>query len=161
MAPVGRPPNGKAPHHKVFVEHMASTGDKTYAATKAGLKKPEFAGWRLMQNPLIAEAVRDKAEKFLREKAGPAMVYNLANMALDENVPAGARVKASEILLKASGLAATDGEGGKDLHEMTADELRRELVRMEAKRNALERSLSDQAKPVLEHDNPPETSVFE
>ena len=138
---------------KAFIGHMARTHNKEYAATKAGYASPAIAGWKLMENPLIANAVRSECQKALEEKLGPAAVYNLAEIALDVKMPAGARVKASEILMKASGLGVQEGGAGKELHEMTGDELRHEIQRMEATQAAMTRALSDQAKPVIEGDD--------
>ena len=136
-----------------FVANMAKYNDQKLAAERAGYKQASLRGWQLMKNPLIVAAVRSEVMTFLQEKAGPAAVYNLAEIALDTKMPAGARVKASEILMKASGLGVQEGGAGKELHEMTGDELRHEIQRMEATQAAMTRALSDQAKPVIEGDD--------
>lgn len=147
-----------------FVRHMARTHDQSYAAAKAGYAVPKNAGWKLMSNELIQIAVRSEVEKALKEKLGPAAVYNLAEIALDKAQPAGARVKASEILMKAAGLGAQEGDSGKELHEMTGDELRREIARMEAHQQAMQRALADQARPIVDaspiEEDSPKSDVF-
>lgn len=137
---------------RAFVRTMAKPHTSETAASAVGYSNPRVAGWKLMKNDLIANAVRSEARKFLDEKAGPAAVYNLAEIMLDTAQPAGARVKASEILGKWSGMAGDADGPGKELHEMTADELRDHIARMETRRQAMERALADQSRPVLEHE---------
>jgi len=145
-----------------FVANMAKYNDQKLAAERAGYKQASLRGWQLMKNPLIVAAVRSEVTTFLNEKAGPAAVYNLAEIMLDAKMPAGARVKASEIIAKMAGLGHQEGESGKELHEMTGDELRREIQRMEATQAAMQRALSDQAQPVLDHvKDATESGVFD
>lgn len=154
------------PMERRFIGYMARLNDKNAAANAAGYKNPAMVGWKLMKNDLIANAVRSEARKFLDEKAGPAAVYNLTEIMLDKAQPAGARVKASEILGKWSAMAGDTDGPGKDLHEMSADELRAHIAKMETRRQAMERALADQSRPVLEHDadrqeDSPSTGVFD
>lgn len=154
--------NGRfTPRERVFVGYMARTQDKEYAAAKAGYPVPDVAGWKLMKNELVINAVRSECEKALNEKLGPAAVYNLAEIALDVKMPAGARVKASEILMKAAGLGVKDGASAKELHEMTGDELRQEIARMEATQAAMTRALSEQARPIVEAETIDEKGAFD
>lgn len=146
---------------KVFISVMARTNDHEYAASKAGFVQPATAGWKLLQNEIIRDAVRSEALKFLDEKAGPAAVYNLAQIMLDEAQPAGARVRASEIIGKWSGMAGDEEGGGKELHEMTGDELRAEIRRQHQRTAAIERALADQAKPVIEQEIIPSPGAFD
>lgn len=139
-----------SPKEKAFAAEMARTEDATYAAAKAGYSHPQIAGWRLMQNPLVAEATREGARAFLRDKAGGIGVYVLATIALDEKQPASARTTAATNLAKLSGIAVTEGEGGKELHEMDGQELPRYLARLRAQAAAAEARLADQARPVIE-----------
>ncbi|WP_048647513.1 hypothetical protein [Nitratireductor soli] len=139
-----------SPMQQEFAKNMLRTGDKIYSAEKAGYKTPLVDGYKLMKNELIANAIRSEARKFLDEKAGPAAVYNLASIMLDEKQPTGARVKASEIIGKWSGMAGDDNAGGKEPHEMTGDELRAHIAKMERQQDAMKRALADQARPVLE-----------
>lgn len=150
---------------KAFVRNMAKPPSPEMAAEQSGYKVPRVAGWKLMKNELIQNAVRSEARKFLEEKAGPAAVYNLADIMLDTAQPAGARVKASEILGKWSGMAGDEAAGGKEMHEMTADELRDLMGRQARQLEAMERALADKAKPVIDaspiDEDPPSSGIFD
>lgn len=151
---------------KAFIRKMAEPKSATVAAAEAGYKAPRAAGWKLLQNEMIVNAVRSEARKFLDEKAGPAAVYTLTSIMLDDAQPSGSRVKAAETLGKWSGMAGDQEGAGKELHEMTADELRDHIARMETRRQAMERALADQARPVLEgsataQEEIPKSGVFD
>lgn len=145
---------------KAFVKAMARYNDTEVAATKAGYSSPRAAGWRLSKNPLIAEATREEARKFLLEKGGAIGVYTLAMLATDEKQPAGARVTAATNLAKLSGIGVDDAAGDKDPHEMTSNELHSTLGKLERQREALERALADQARPVIEQEDNPKSGAF-
>lgn len=145
---------------RLFADAMAKVDDPTIAATVAGYSRPKTDGWRLLQNPAVAELTREVGRSFLREKAGPLSVYGLATIGMDEKQPAGARVSAFTALAKLSGIAITDGEAGKDLHEMDGAELAKYAAKLRAQAAAAEGRLADQAKPIIEGetvDNSPVT----
>lgn len=135
---------------RAFVKAMASPKTVEQAAHEAGYKNRQ-SGYKLMQHPIVRDAVRTEAIRLLRDKFGPAMVFNLAQIALDEQQPTGQRVRASQIVGDWAGIGgADDQDNGKELHEMTLDELRALRLRKERELNALTHTISDQATPVIE-----------
>lgn len=110
------------PREDVFVERYAATGDKLYAAEKAGFPHPAQAAHRLINAPRVAEEIHARiAQK--RITGGEVALDTLLELATDrKNVPAGVRRAAAADLWKASGVAGS-GADEKDMAEMTADEL--------------------------------------
>lgn len=145
--------NGRySDREKKFVKAMAVTDDPTLSAASAGYPQPAKAGWRFMQNPIFQEATREAGLTLLREKAGSIGVGVLVSIALDEKQPAGARVTAGTNLVKLSGMAVTEGQGEKDLHEMTGDELAKHRAKLERQAEAITAAMADRARPVLENE---------
>lgn len=149
--------NGRfSDRERKFVESMAITNDPKISAAYAGYASPAQAGWRFMQNPLFQAATREAGLALLRDKAGSIGVATLVSIAMDEKQPAGARVTAGKELVKLSGMAITEGQAEKELHEMTGDELRAHKAKLEAQAQAMAVALADRATPVLENEpNPP------
>lgn len=133
-----------------FVKHMARTNDAKYAATQAGYKHSGVLGPRLAANPLIREATFVEVQKFLRDQGAAIGVYTLAELAVDTAIPAGVRRAAASDLAKLSGIGVTEGQQGKEAHEMTASELREHAAKLERQRDAYLKALADQAKPVID-----------
>lgn len=137
---------------RTFAKHMAQTNDPTYSAAKAGYKDAGVNGWRLANHPLVMEVSREQGRAFLYEKAGALGIAVLSSIAIDEKQPAGARVTAGTQLVKLSGMAITEGQGEKELHEMTGDELRAHTAKLEAQAAAMRQAMADRARPVLENE---------
>ncbi len=135
---------------QAFIRRMALSGDPTDAAARAGYPNPPKDGWRLMQNPMVAEASREAGMALLREKGGAVGVGVLMSIALDEKQPAGARTTAATNLVKLSGMAISDAQGEKDLHEMTGAELSAHHAKLVRQAEAMAQAMADRAKPVLE-----------
>lgn len=135
---------------RLFVKAMAKTDDQEFAAYKAGYSQPSAAAAKLMQNPMIAEATREHARTFLRDKAPSIAVFGLATIGMDEKQPAGARVTALTQLGKLSGIGITEGEGEKDLHEMSGAELSAYHAKLQRQADAIAAAQAERAKPVLE-----------
>jgi hypothetical protein len=131
---------------------MAITDNPTASAAIAGYKNPTLQGWRFMQNPIFQEATREAGLTLLREKAGAIGVATLVSIAIDEKQPAGARVTAGTQLVKLSGMAITEAQGEKELHEMTGDELRQHTAKLEAQAAAMRQAMADRARPVIENE---------
>lgn len=146
-----------------FVRQIVRTGDYEYAATKAGYSQPAVAGWKLMQHELIKAAEREAVSGLLRDKLGPASIMKLAEIGFDDLRPAGAQVKALTYVADRYFDEINGGSNGKELHEMTADELRNHLASLSREKQAAERAMADQARPILEHEaqeDSPKTDVF-
>lgn len=138
------------PKERVFVAAMARTNDATYAATKAGYSQPVVQGAQMMAKEAIAGATREVVRRFLYEEAGSIGVGVLVELATNPKVADGVRRGAAVDLTKLSGIAITEADDGKELHEMTGQELdaaRRKLAR---RTQAVDSALAEQAK-VIEH----------
>lgn len=153
------------PMQAKFARHFARTGDATYAATKAGYASPDTVGSKMVQNELVQRLTRAEQQRFAREEAGSIAIGVFVEVALGKLFPANARVAAAKELRQMSGIGAVEGDDGRELHEMTGDELRREIARMQAHQDAMQRALADQSRPVIEHvdeqEDNPKSSVFE
>lgn len=83
--------------------------------------------------PTVAEA---QAELLRRVRTEGVLAAYEASLAIcqDENAPAPARATASSTLFRVAGYFNKENTGGseKELHEMTADELSREIRKLEA-----------------------------
>lgn len=137
---------------KAFVEVMSVTDNPKVSAAVAGYASPTVQGWRFMQNPIFQEATREAGLTLLREKAGAIGVATLVSIAIDEKQPAGARVTAGTQLVKLSGMAITEAQGEKELHEMTGDELRQHTAKLEAQAAAMRQAMAARARPVIENE---------
>lgn len=138
------------PMQREFVKVMARVNDATYAATKAGYKNPTQRGSEMMAKPAIQDATFASVQRFLKDQGAAIGVYTLAELAIDEKIPAGVRRAAASDLAKLSGVGVEEASAGKELHEMSLDELRANASKLERQRDAMLRAIGDQAKPVIE-----------
>lgn len=126
-----------------FVRAFVETGDSTRAAVIAGYGgDPSEVQWRLLRTPTVvallgAELARAKVEDGILAR------NCLREIAQGASFPAAARVTAARTLFEYVGLLGNKGDGGssKDPSEMSSDELRDLIAR-------LDRELGDRAKPV-------------
>lgn len=140
------------PMQREFARHMARTGDREYAAAKAGYASPRVAGWKLLENPEVELATRELQQHFALDKAGAISIVTLVEVATGKAFPAGARVSAAKELRQMSGIGVDEAPSGKDLSDMSPEELRRFIDAGERRVETMKRALADQARPVLEHD---------
>lgn len=130
------------PQERIFVNNMAMTGDKTYAATRAGYKHPDVKGHAVMARPAIqAEVAKIQQEKLFNEVL-PLAVKVHTEILMDPKAPAGARVQAVKLAYDRT-LGLSEAMGGKEAHEMTAEEIAKAI-------DELKRLAADKAKPVIE-----------
>lgn len=148
--------SGKAtPNEMAFAAHYASTGDRDYAAAKAGYAHPPSGASRALARPAVqAEIARVQMERLFTE-ALPAAVTCLVGLIQNDKAPAGARVQAAKVVMDRT-LGAQEAMGGREPHEMNGDELARAIE--ELTRLAAEKAVPVQASRVdaLE----PDTGVF-
>ncbi|MCH4543142.1 terminase small subunit [Ochrobactrum sp. A-1] len=135
---------------RAFVKVMADTNNAPYAAAKAGYRHPDSNGSVLMKKPAIAESVREKARQRLRNEGAEIGVRVLIEIATDAKQPAGARTTAATNLTKLSGIAVDDATQGKELHEMTGQELAAYRNQLERQRQLIDKAMSDAATPIIE-----------
>ena len=127
---------------RAFAHHYALTGDRNYAAAKAGYADPPSGASRALARPAVqAEIARVQQERLFSE-ALPAAVQCLISIATDPKAAAGARVQASKVILDRT-LGIDEAMKGKEPHEMTPDELAKAIER-------LQRLASDKARPIVE-----------
>lgn len=128
-----------------FVTEMASgDGNMTRAATLAGYSFPDREGWKLMQNPVVVEAVKKAREKLIHGECASLALTTMKSLMLPGN-PAGTRFNAAKYFLDAAGHGAKEQDGEqKSLDEMSPDELAEQIKKLD---EALVK-IGDQAKPV-------------
>lgn len=138
---------------RVFAHQFAATGDKTYAATKAGYSQPAVGAHRALAKPEVnSEIARIQSERLFQE-ALPLAVSCLVGLLRNDKAPAGARVQAAKVVFDRT-LGTQDGVGGKEPHEMTGEELARAIAE-------LERVAADRAKPVNAAPAPDPGGIFD
>ena len=150
---------------RTFVQHMARTGDATYAAEKAGYAQPQRDGWRNMQREEIARMTREEALRFAREEAGGIGLVVLVAATKAPDCPWSQKVAAAKELVKVAGIGAADEAGGKEFYEMSVAELARENAAATARLAVVQGFLANAAKPVIEgetlQNSPPGGDAFE
>ena len=142
----------------MFAERFAATGDAVYAAEKAGYSSPRQAASQNANNPVIAAECRRLVADQLATQTLPAASRRHLALLNDDTVTGQVLIRGIELAYK-FGLASPDGAEGKELHEMTGEELQRALQRL--RQEAAERS-----RVVIEHvakrETPPAgTGVFD
>lgn len=138
----------------LFIGHLASSGDPTYAAAKAGYSQPATDGWKKTHNPAIVEAVRKAQTARLNNDLLPKSLDLLEMLITDGKRADRVRLAAAQTVLKYS-LGQAEGADAKEPHEMTPAEL-------QARIDTLRRAMADKAKPVIEGKaTAPDQGVFD
>lgn len=134
---------GKMTHQeKVFAERFAVSGDRGYSARAAGYASPHVAAHKNLTKPSVqAEITRQQTERLFSE-ALPAAVQCLVSIIGNEKAPAGARVQAAKVVLDRT-LGSEDAGRQREPHEMTPDELAKEI-------DKLTRIAADRATPIVD-----------
>lgn len=133
---------------RIFAEEYARTGDRIYAAEKAGFRGAAQSASQLLQRPAIVRRISE-----LRREKLPVLVdkaYGHLEATLDDE-KASIRDKntAAKIVLTEARAEDVDDEG-KDLAEMTGQELNRAIAKAQARAAALEHAAAERARPILE-----------
>jgi phage terminase small subunit len=131
---------------EAIVRHLVETGDASTAAQMAGFSKPTADAWRLLRIPHVLAAVDDAMKTALAQDA-PAARHLLRQYVTDPKMNPKIRLDAAKTLLDRSGHIAPKArderaEREKSLHEMSADELRAMVDRLETE-------VANRAMPVL------------
>ena len=123
--------NGRlTPQERLFIGYMGRTGDRDYAATKAGYKGVKQSAGQLMQNPVIRAEVARQAEEVLFSELLPLALAAHKQLLTDKAVPAGARLGAVKLTYdRTMGAESSEGDD-KEPSEMTAGELQRSIARL-------------------------------
>lgn len=131
-----------------IAEVMAETGNREFAAHKAGVKYSSGAVDRAMQRPAVLnEIARIQQEKLFSELL-PLAVKVHAEILADPKAPAGARVQAVKLAYDRT-LGAQDGAQAKEPHEMTAEEIAEAIGKLEA--IAMSRAKTVDVAPDMRH----------
>lgn len=122
---------------------------KTAACEAAGLAP--IKSWSLFRSAKVQAAMGLILERFLLVDAAPAALRTLFDIVQDAKAAPGTRVQAANSLLDRAGfdnkrLSKADGDKA-DLHTMTADELRAEIVRLEREQEARMKDVSGHGAP--------------
>lgn len=141
--------NGRmTPKERKLAETYAVTLDQQYAAKKAGYYDAGGASLA-MQRPAVQDEIRRIQLAKLFNEVLPLAVQEHIKLLEDPKTPAGAKVQAVKLAYDRT-LGTQEGTESKAPHEMTADEIQRELMASKLRLAALERAKADQAKPVIE-----------
>ncbi len=132
----------KTPQESLFVQAMAATNDAVFSAREAQYAHPAQRAHDLMKRPaIVAEVLQLQQERLFNEILPLAVEVHKA-LLLNPATPAGAKVRAVELAYDRA-FGAEGAASGKQPHEMTADELARELDRLKSEAAA-------RARPVIE-----------
>lgn len=105
---------------------MVRTGDKAYSAHKAGYAHPESNGALIAARPAIDAEIQQRSAARLHNEGVPLAISVLIEIAGDPRQPGNTRVNAANGIMKHAN-AGSEGAGGKEPHEMTAEELARAI----------------------------------
>lgn len=128
------------PNESIFAARFAATGDKLYAAEKAGYAQPSNGAHRALARVEVNAEIARIQTNMLFQTLLPLAVTCLAEIIGNAKAPAGARVQAAKLVLDRT-LGADDAKQGKEPHEMTGEELANAIAQ-------LERIASEKARPI-------------
>jgi hypothetical protein len=149
--------NGRlTPTEKVFVEHMARTGEQQYAAYKAGYSTPRVRGSELMAKPAVRAAVVARVEDLLFNELLPLAYEAHKRLLTDAATPAGARGQAVKLAYDRTLGSVDAGSVEKEPSEMTYDELQASIARLKREQEAREEGAVDITPPT-----PSSSSIFD
>jgi phage terminase small subunit len=138
---------------KTFATAMAVTNDVAYSATKAGYRSPASNGYEVARRPAVQAEIAAQQLAALFEIGLPLAVRTHIALLQDPKCPPGAKVQAVKLMYDRT-LGVENQGDRKEPHEMTADELAREIERMK-------REVSDRARTVILDVEPSEdTDLF-
>lgn len=140
-----------------FVQRMAQSGDATYSAEKAGFAHPQVTGSRLMADPTIKNDIQKRLNYAIENRLGDLAIARMQKILQDDTQKGSVHVAAIKLVWShVHGRNISE----KELHEMTADELR---AAAEGARAALA-ELEARSK-TIDHDAPadpaPEPGIFD
>lgn len=136
--------NGRAtPSERVFVQVMAETGDKIYAAKRAGYAVPASGASQALQRPQVQADIKRQQMARLNNDLLPLALDLVQRVILDDKETTRNRLTAAKIVID-----RTIGQGGeagedKEPHEMTPAELQARIDR-------LRREQAERATPIID-----------
>lgn len=130
------------PQEKAFAASYAETGNSRYAATKAGYSSPDQRASQALQRPAVQAEIARRQQELLFSQVLPLAVQVHLKILADEKAPAGARVQAVKLAYDRT-LGLNEAMGGKEAHEMTAEEIAKAIEQ-------LQRVAAERARPVMD-----------
>jgi hypothetical protein len=109
---------------RTFSAYMATTGDRIYAAAKAGYSSPRQAASQNLQNADVVEDIRRNARNLLQNHGAQIGVAVLIEIACDEKQKGSTRGAAAKSLVQLSGISSAATLSEADLAELPADKIR-------------------------------------
>ena len=109
-----------------FVRRVVAGFEPTPAARDAGFGSPAVQAYRLMRNPKVLQAIRERRQSAIEGNMATVALRTMSELMTDDTVPAATRYKASEWTLRAAGLGADkerEEDGPKALEDMNPAEL--------------------------------------
>lgn len=145
---------------QLVAKAYAETGSRSYAQHAAGVQQPAVS--KALQRPDVqAEIARIQTERLFNDVL-PLAVQVHIDLLMSSATPAGAKVQAVKLAYDRT-LGVEGADKAKQPHEMTPEELAKELAAAKLKAAAIESVQADRARPVLEHepaDQAEEADIF-
>jgi phage terminase small subunit len=137
-----------------FVTEMAKSADPLNAARLAGYAAPGVSATQLMQRPAIVQSVAKQVAARIENTLVPMALATLEDVLHEDNrekYQGRLRVDAADKVLKHYRSSQADGEPEKELHELTAAELRQRYEAEKLKLQAFD-ALVAEAENTIEHE---------
>lgn len=119
--------HGLTDKQQAFIQCLVIDGkSQTESARIAGYAMPKNAAWDLLRNPKVHTALRLYRQTVYNGELASLSVRTLKNVMADPDASASAKVSAARTALELAGDISKDkGSGieGKQLHELTPDQL--------------------------------------
>lgn len=138
---------------------MAKTGDRIYAAEKAGYAAPAVSASQALQKADVQREIARIQVARLNNELLPLALDTLQTVLTSATATERGKLTATALVLKHTLASGVEAGEGKEPHEMSATELEQRI-------QALRREASDRARPVLEGEakhleDPPRAGVFD
>tara|TARA_B110000483_G_scaffold80219_1_gene99822 strand:+ start:756 stop:1190 length:435 start_codon:yes stop_codon:yes gene_type:complete len=129
-----------------FVSYLvAENKNPTEACRLAGYSYPKETAYKLTRNPAVINLIQQERRRLYSTDLSIIAVNTLKNIMQDVDAPASARVSASRTALELAGdigKNAIDSSDGKDLSELTPDQLGRLIDNWEEQRSKVAKPIN-------------------
>ena len=129
-----------------FVSYLvAENKNPTEACRLAGYSYPKETAYKLTRNPSVILLIQQERRRLYSTDLSIIAVNTLKNIMQDVDAPASARVSASRTALELAGdigKNAIDSSDGKDLSELTPDQLGRLIDTWEEQRSKVAKPIN-------------------
>lgn len=134
---------GLTRQERIVSERFAATGDKAYAMQKAGYSMPETNAGRVFNRPAVQESIKRQQLARLNNELLPLALDTIETILRNPKASDSNKLTATSQVLKHTAGAAGEGEGAKEPHEMSAEELQHRI-------DALRREAAERARPIID-----------